>query len=82
MFGPMICNDWLVLWTLLAIYVPDGTANGIPATELNIRFAVVPVTLDVTVTVPKPEFRPDIVCPEANPFEIGDAATAGIKLLV
>jgi hypothetical protein len=67
---------------LLAIYAPDGTVSGIPAVELNIRFAVVPVTLDVIVTVPKPEFRPAIVCPEANPFEMGDAATAGIKLLV
>ena len=67
---------------MLAIYVPDGTTSGIPVTELNIRFAVVPVTLDVTATVPKPGFKPAIVCPDENPFEIGDKATAGIKLLV
>jgi hypothetical protein len=68
--------------TLLAKKVPDGTTRGIPEVPLNKRLAVRPVTFDVTVTVPKLEFRPLIVCPAEKPLEIGEVATAGIKLLV
>jgi hypothetical protein len=67
---------------LLARKVPEGTTRGIPEVPLNKRLAVWPITFDVTVTVPKLEFGPLIICPDEKPLEMGEMATAGIKLLV
>jgi hypothetical protein len=71
-----------VLVTLLARKVPEGTTRGIPEVPVNKRLAVRPDTFDVNVTFPNEEFKPLIVCPIENPLEMGDWATAGIKLLV